>query len=251
MNKNLVFLVGAAAAAVTVSVLPAHAVDTITFVPSAVGRPSVTPNPAQGLVVDMETFDTAIPSTPPFSTRYTGLSLFGPAATGFFAGATGIQRVGAPEANSFRVDYDSLASDVLPGATQNNFTRNLNSRITSFFLTGTCQVCGLSNAISTFNTTAASGLVRGGFNGTTLAGIPNSGNYNLLTNTPISVTFGASGITGFLEYQAGTNFGFGNPNSTGSITFSAVPGPLPLAGAALAFGWSRKLRSRIKASKAS
>lgn len=250
MNKNLVSLAGVAAVVASVSALPAHALDTVTFVPTAVGFPAVSPNPNQEFAVDMETFNTPIPSSPTFSTRYTGLSLFGPAPSNIFLGATGIQRVGAPEANSFRVDYDSLASDVIPGGNVNNFTRNLNTRITSFFLTGTCSVCGIANAISTFTTTASSGAVKGGFNGTTLLGRPNTGNYSLFTNGPVSVTFGASGITGTLSYQAATNFGFGNPNSTGNITFTAVPGPLPLAGAALAFGWSRKLRNRIKVSKA-
>jgi hypothetical protein len=33
-------------------------------------------------------------------------------------------------------------------------------------------------------------------------------------------------------------------------TYQVVPGPLPLAGAAAAFGWSRSLRRRIKAAKA-
>jgi len=44
-----------------------------------------------------------------------------------------------------------------------------------------------------------------------------------------------------------------NSASTNSLVFSpvssaAVPGPLPLLGAAAAFGWSRQLRRRIKIS---
>lgn len=49
-----------------------------------------------------------------------------------------------------------------------------------------------------------------------------------------------------------------NPGATGTFGISsegsdpvieAVPGPLPILGAAAAFGYSRKLRKRIKASK--
>ena len=37
---------------------------------------------------------------------------------------------------------------------------------------------------------------------------------------------------------------------TGSTGVSAVPGPLPIISVGVAFGWSRKLRKRIKSSKA-
>jgi hypothetical protein len=65
----------------------------------------------------------------------------------------------------------------------------------------------------------------------------NQGNY--------SPTLGDSNMTSLnAEY---------NSASTNSLVFSpvssaAVPGPLPLLGAAAAFGWSRQLRRRIKIS---
>lgn len=43
--------------------------------------------------------------------------------------------------------------------------------------------------------------------------------------------------------SSGEVFGYWNPN------LSLVPGPLPLLGAAAGFGWSRRLRKRIRASK--
>jgi hypothetical protein len=73
--------------------------------------------------------------------------------------------------------------------------------------------------------------------------------------------------TSTVNVAAGETFGFrissqfsGNlfPDSTGTITnfvfnadYNPVPGPLPVAGAAAGFAWSRKLRRRLKAAKAS
>jgi hypothetical protein len=69
--------------------------------------------------------------------------------------------------------------------------------------------------------------------------------------------FGASGITGTLQYTAFTDV-TADPslvqNSGGQIIINvndpnpptnAVPGPLPVLGAGAAFGYSRRLRRRI------
>jgi hypothetical protein len=52
---------------------------------------------------------------------------------------------------------------------------------------------------------------------------------------------------------SGPSFGSANDESYNSLNWSLtpvpVPGPLPLLGAAAAFGWSRKLRKRLKSSK--
>lgn len=247
MTKNLYRLAGAAAVAIGALSLPAKAVDTITFNPRSVTLPAVSPNPAQGFPVDMETSTTAIPAS--FSVRFENVFLSA-AGTGLFAGVTGTQRVGAvtPPPNAFRVDYSSTVGDIKQGGIPQNFLRDLNSTVTPFFLTGSCAVCGASNIIS-ITSLASSGAVSGGFNGLTTGGVPTQGNYTLFTNSPISFTFAGAGLTGTLSYQAITTFNPTGSTSDGSFTIT-VPGPSPLIGAAFAFGWSRKLRKRIKTSVA-
>ncbi|MEY4354713.1 MAG: hypothetical protein RLZZ609_2954 [Cyanobacteriota bacterium] len=59
-----------------------------------------------------------------------------------------------------------------------------------------------------------------------------------------------SGGNAYVGFTAGTGAGYTNQDIL-SFTFNTkdVPGPLPVAGAAIAFSYSRKLRNRIKASK--
>jgi hypothetical protein len=45
------------------------------------------------------------------------------------------------------------------------------------------------------------------------------------------------------------NIGDGGQLDNYTNTFKAVPGPLPILGAGAAFGFSRKLRGRIKAAR--
>lgn len=80
--------------------------------------------------------------------------------------------------------------------------------------------------------------------------------------TPVSGSNTSSTLSGF------ENFGFvhtkvGNTGTAGTFatgtisnfvftaTYSEVPGPLPLAGAAAGFAWSRRLRRRLKTAQAS
>jgi hypothetical protein len=77
----------------------------------------------------------------------------------------------------------------------------------------------------------------------------------------ISGSFGS--ISGMLAgYTATLNYAFNGPDSLGrfgdgndlAITLSQtptnVPGPLPVVGALAAFGWSRKIRRRIREAQA-
>jgi len=78
--------------------------------------------------------------------------------------------------------------------------------------------------------------VRFDINGITLATIPNSTGGFTFT-TPVEIEAGQSIFL----------VGDGTLNSSirvSSFTFEEVPGPLPLFGAAAAFGWSRKLRKK-------
>jgi MYXO-CTERM domain-containing protein len=60
-------------------------------------------------------------------------------------------------------------------------------------------------------------------------------------NVPITVTTTDTDNLGYVQISAYTVEQVVSPAS------SAVPGPLPLVGAAAAFGWSRRLRGRIRA----
>ncbi len=77
-----------------------------------------------------------------------------------------------------------------------------------------------------------------------------------LTETPISSADGSSGFLSSIALNAGESFGFrvtttDNVGDYGVLSITGfeatdVPGPLPLAGGAAAFGWSRRLRRRIR-----
>lgn len=78
--------------------------------------------------------------------------------------------------------------------------------------------------------------------------------------TPLSSTDTDFGFLSNISLAAGETFGFrvttsdntgdygvlSITNFTATITPASVPGPLPMAGAAAAFGWSRRLRRRIR-----
>lgn len=105
---------------------------------------------------------------------------------------------------------------------------------------------------STIDTTSTSFIFQ------TLVGGTSSGALNttaLAANTWSSL----SSYTGTVDagqafgFNVGRAFAVGNGVATVEISnyqfiadFAAVPGPLPIAGAAVAFGWSRKLRRRLK-----
>ena len=68
------------------------------------------------------------------------------------------------------------------------------------------------------------------------------------------VKFITGALAGTTRISSSSEFEFGQPdgastgNYSGALAYSKVPGPLPLMGAGVAFGYSRKLRRRIKSS---
>ncbi|MFO0138861.1 MAG: hypothetical protein ACK535_12750 [Cyanobacteriota bacterium] len=156
-----------------------------------------------------------------------------------------------------RFDYTfPNATTVNPGPPQvNNWINNLTLAFGSFYLgtTGSCSFCGPLNPV---------GLILSTNTGTAefIGESPTStpGNQNTLTSGIHNIIFGASGITGTLQYTAFTDVTT-NPfaqNSGGTIVINVndpnpptttVPGPLPVLGAGAAFGYSRRLRRRILA----
>jgi len=148
--------------------------------------------------------------------------------------------------------YFPNASSTNSGPPQvNNWIGNLDLSFGSFYLNGTCAFCGSSNAVSVINATLTGTAKYTGESPASTAG-----NQNKLTSGVYNILFGASGITGTLEYTAFTDVTL-NPftqDSGGTIIINAkdpnfpttaVPGPLPVLGAGAAFGYSRRLRRRI------
>jgi hypothetical protein len=160
--------------------------------------------------------------------------------SGLFAGADGTIVRTANGQNTLRFLYSQTS---LTSSNPVGFTKTLSSTFDSFYLGGTCAVCGPLNVISG-QTTSATGQYAGSNSAN-----PTDGNYSIFS-AMIPITYGVSGFTGTLQYLVSNNFTSEGQtliptDSVGQFTLTAVPGPLPVVGAAVAFGWSRKLRRRI------
>jgi hypothetical protein len=148
----------------------------------------------------------------------------------FFLGIFGLNFVSTPS-----LTYDKQ---------ENTTTYNLNS----FYFTGSCSICGSSNAFPVVTTTL----------GNTLAGPPPENNKGqlIVSAGPAPIDFG-NGHSGVISFGAGAviannqdpQFRFGDVSFQVLDSNAKVPGPLPLLGAAAAFGFSRKLRRRVAAAR--
>jgi len=165
-------------------------------------------------------------------------------------------------ANSQRFDYyfpNASSSGTFPGgsgtATVHNWNNNLNLDFGSFYLDGSCSFCGSANAVSIISATNTGTAQFIGEADTSTVGNSNGGSQNEITSSIYNIMFGTSGITGTLQYTASTNV-VANPlsqSNKGTITImtngvkppNGVPGPLPILGAGVAYGYSRRLRQRI------
>jgi hypothetical protein len=146
-------------------------------------------------------------------------------------------------------------------ATVRNWMSNLTLNFGSFYLNGSCSFCGSSNVVNAISSTFTGQAKYIDESPTSTNGNSVPGNQNQLTSDIYNILFGASGITGTLQYTAFTNV-TANPFSQvsgGTIVLNvnaddpnppttAVPGPLPILGAGAAFGYSRRLRRRILSS---
>jgi hypothetical protein len=156
-----------------------------------------------------------------------------------------------------RFDYTfPNATSVNPGPPQvNKWINNLTIAFGSFYLgtTGSCSFCGPLNPVAVI---LSNDKGEAEYIGQSPTSTP--GNQNTLTSGIHNIIFGASGITGTLQYTAFTDV-TANPfeqKSGGEIIINvndpnppttAVPGPLPVLGAGAAFGYSRRHRRRILA----
>ena len=245
VTRNALRFAIAAGVVAATNALPAKALDTITFNPGLISTNAGNLNPNQQFAVDLESLTTAVPLDGGFEYgfRYRNVTAAS-TGTGLFAGVTGIARVvGNP--NNITISYNSSVDDIV-GNSPELFSRSLNVSVPAFYLSGLCQVCGESNTI-TISTTAASGLTGGAFEGAVdELGTPTSGLYSFNSTAPIAFNFGSSPFRGTFSFTGSTEFSGIQPLVNGrNFTITAVPGPLPIAGAAFAFCWSRKLRQRI------
>jgi hypothetical protein len=137
------------------------------------------------------------------------------------------------------------------GGTNINFQYQLNPTIVSAFTNSFTYTIAINTPGYTFDKTQANATgsnLAGGFFSTTTS---NPSNYfsprtaDPVTN-PSSNTSIAAGLTSLVVKQEFSNAAGGSSLSSVGANYTATPGPLPIAGAGLAFGFSRKLRRRIR-----
>jgi hypothetical protein len=164
-----------------------------------------------------------------------------------------------------RFDYyfgNSQSSSTTGGssglATVQNWSNSLDLDFGSFYLAGSCTFCGFNNRVSIVNSASMGTAQFIGEAITSSPGVSKGGNQNTLNSSVYNIIFGASMITGTLQYSAFTNV-TNDPltqSSGGIITITAeasdppnppapVPAPLSVLGVGAAFGFSRRLRRRI------
>jgi hypothetical protein len=138
----------------------------------------------------------------------------------------------------------------------NTWTDNVTTQFGSFYLAGPCDFCGLANAVLPLQTTNSSA----NYFGTPVSGAPagSTGKQNYLTSKVYDIVFGASGIKGTINFDALTTIIDASEiqevqqTNGGKIVINInqpstpVPSTIPLLGAGAAFGFSRRLRCRIK-----
>lgn len=158
----------------------------------------------------------------------------------------------------FNYYFPNASSSTTGGASGtaavHNWNNNLNLDFGSFYLDGSCSFCGLANAVSITGATNTGTAQFIGEAPTSTTGNSIGGSQNQITSSIYNIVFGASGITGTLQYTASTNV-ISSPLQqlnagtitimTGSMPTTSVPGPLPVLGAGAAYGYSRRLRRRI------
>jgi len=155
--------------------------------------------------------------------------------------------------NEQRFDYlFPAATTTSTNPTNNSWVDNITTDFGSFFLAGSCSFCGEANKVQLLSTTNSDANYLG------LSPTGTAGNQNFLSSDIYNIVFGASGITGTIQFDANTNITSGSPviqTNSGKIVINInqlppaplpVPGALPLLGAGAAFGFSRRLRRQIK-----
>ena len=134
-------------------------------------------------------------------------------------------------ANEQRFEYyfDTATSSSTGGgsgdATVQSWSNRFNLKFGSFYLDGTASFCGSANAVALLSPTSTAEATYIGEAPSSTPGTSVLGNQNSLSSSVYSIVFGASGITGTLQFTAFTNVTT-NPFaqlSGGIITLSINP----------------------------
>ncbi len=243
---------------ILVSTQAANAVTTITYTTNSathVPEPTIFENPRP---MQLSPGGTAMTVT---SRNFIYTGLVGDYAP---AGSWQEDSLTPPPPGQQRFDYNfpmatsSSTGGASGSATVHDWTNNLNLTFNRFYLNGTCSFCGQSNAVSEISASLTGQAKYIDESPTSTPGNSISGNQNKLMSNIYNIIFGASGITGTLQYTAFTNVTTNLTTvSGGTIVINvndpnpptiAVPGALPILGAGAAFGYSRRLRRRILSS---
>ena len=101
---------------------------------------------------------------------------------------------------------------------------------------------------------AQTALLSAGVVGAAVASLPDFAALNTITSlASFTGTIGAFPEAALIAGPGGILYGIterGGTNSAGTVSSTeVVPGPLPILGAGMVFGWSRKLLARIRSSQ--
>lgn len=208
---------------------PAHAQSKITFV----GRLNTSIPPS---------FTLGTPGSPLPTTQVgLGTLIIRQDPTGLFDDATGwIAANGNPNNQPFRVRD-------LTGGTPTG--RTLDLAFNNFSLAGTCAICGIpliTSANAFGQPDLFPGIARGLYdNDGSGSNVPSISAGTAYGQPPI--TFSAPGFLGNISFRA---IAGGSYRISLTAERVPVPAPLPILGATAAFGWSRRIRKRIRQNKA-
>ena len=199
------------------------------------------------------------PAGPPPGRRFDFRGLTTPGSSGLFTGVSGIQWTGTPSGGVLRSDYlaplagTCSSANISTGGTCD--WSGMEFTLRPFYFTGdvSCVICGISNTVSLVNLT-------GSGNRTVSASSTPVQITDTLETLFSTITFGTgpNAPQARVRYMATNSYpsgGVTGPNftSNGVITFeeTTVPGPLPILGGSVAFGFSRRLRQRLRLTKKS
>jgi len=199
------------------------------------------------------------PSGTPPGRKFDFRGLTTPGSTGLFAGVSGIQWTGTPSEGVLRSDYSApsagtcTSANISGGGTCDWSQMEMTLR--PFYFTGdaSCVICGASNIVSLLNLTGS------GRRNVSASSTPVQIT-EILETSFANITFGTgpNAPQAKVRYMATNSYPFGGATgpdftSNGVITFDEVnvPGPLPILGGSIAFGFSRRLRQRLRLTKKS
>jgi hypothetical protein len=189
---------------------------------------------------------------------FRGLTTTG--GTGLFSGVSGIQWIGTANSGVLRSDYSApspgtcTSANISAGGTCDWSDMDVKLRPFYFLGDASCSICGPTNQVSLVN------LIGSG--NRTVSGATSP---FLITDTVetsfATISFGSdlSAPQAKVRFVASNSYPIGGVRgpdfvSSGSLYFEehqvpAVPGPLPILGGSVAFGFSRKIRKRLGITK--